>query len=406
MAIDPNILLVNTVPDINQALLKGVQTAQSIQGMQQAAALQPYRQQLLQAQVSALPMELEQQKLANQQAVLKMRVQGAAIAANQAYKYMVNNDLEGLKKFASTTPLLMSDDRDELLKKIDAGDVNGILNDILTARNAGYDLGFLERPKAEADTRTSLQKNIEEAGFKRGTAEYQAAIRQQLAKSSGTQVVVNPAQQDLPESVRKNIDAAVERSGAAELESANMLDLSNRIASTKFGPTGVFATAKDFFVDAVGGTDQETQLRKEFLKLRNSEVVKALPPGPATDKDIAIFAEGFEKATAAPERLQSFLRGAAKLRTIESQVNAAKADWLQNNKSLQRSKADFTAGSYDVKSGNSFLDLQKRIVNDINSQYFGAPSQTQQATPAAGAIQAPAISTQGFSLLKSRPAGQ
>lgn len=197
MPINPNILLTNTVPDTGQALLRGIQSAQAIQSMQQATALQPYRQQLLQAQISALPMELENQKLANQQAMLKMRVQGAAMAANQAYKYMVNNDLEGLKKFASTTPLLMSDDRDELLKKIDANDVNGILNDLITTRNAGYDLGFLERPKAESDTRTSLQKNIEEAGFKRGTAEYQAAIRQQLEKSSGTQVSIQMPEQKM-----------------------------------------------------------------------------------------------------------------------------------------------------------------------------------------------------------------
>ena len=54
MAIDPNILLQRTVPDVGSALLRGLQGVQAIQSMQQAAAEAPLRQQILETQAEAL----------------------------------------------------------------------------------------------------------------------------------------------------------------------------------------------------------------------------------------------------------------------------------------------------------------------------------------------------------------
>ena len=51
MAIDPNILLQRTVPDVGSALLRGLQGVQAIQSMQQAAAEAPLRQQALEQSI-------------------------------------------------------------------------------------------------------------------------------------------------------------------------------------------------------------------------------------------------------------------------------------------------------------------------------------------------------------------
>jgi hypothetical protein len=208
-----------------------------------------------------------------------------------------------------------------------------------------------------------------------------------MAKPRGTQVTVTQGMQDLPAAVQTKINDLYDGAAKSELSSSNYLDLANRIGATQFGTSGVAAQVKDFFVNAVGGDDAETVLRQEFTRARNSEVIKAMPPGPQTDKDVAIFSEGIEKAWASPQRLQAFLRGAAKVESIQSQINTAKADWLSTNRSLSRAKEAFTSGNYDVAKGESFLDLQRRIVkaqNEIFSQQSMFPVTPQSPRPRQG----------------------
>lgn len=453
MAINPNILLTPATADIGNTLIKGFQTgqqlAQSYQQARQEAELQPMRQRLLQAQLSqaeaqaaGAPAEAEARRIANEQAIMKMRVQGAAMAIPDVLKYIQNNDLQGLESWAAQTPLLMDDDKAELIQNAKAGNVNGILQDVYNVRESAYNFGIFERPKEESvsikpitDPSTGQQKfgRFDAQGNFLGVVEGAAPPER---KAATTQVVVNQGAQDLPANVLKNIDDAVSSSANLQLEAGKLTDLADRIAGTQFATSGVAAQLKDFFVNSVGGSDQETVLRQEFTRLRNSQVVKSLPPGPATDKDIAIFAEGFEKATASPERLQQFLRGAAKLQIIESRLNEAKADWWSNNRSLSRAKESFQAGQYEVNQGESFLDLQKRIVEEQNNIFseqakqrflFPQGQQPQPQGPSAldagllkpfvsgsqpASIQAGTASqatpsiTSGFTLRGSRPAGQ
>ena len=85
--------------------------------------------------------------------------------------------------------------------------------------------------------------------------------------------------------------------------------------------------------------------------------------------------------------MQAFLRGAAKVESIQSQINAAKADWLSTNRSLSRAKEAFTSGEYDVARGESFLDLQRRIVksqNEIFSQQSMFPVSPKSPKPKQG----------------------
>lgn len=195
MAIDPNILLQRTTPDIGQALLSGIQTAAGIKQLQQNAAEQPYREQLLKAQAEAAPVAVEAQRLQNLTTQQKLTVQGAALAAQQAVPYLQSGDMTGLRNFLSGTNLLDEQDKAEMLGKIDANDLQGILSDVSGAIGTAQQLGIFEVPKTAADTRTSLQRNLEAAGFVPGTPEYQRAVAQQMSKPTGTQVTLQMPEQ-------------------------------------------------------------------------------------------------------------------------------------------------------------------------------------------------------------------
>jgi subtilisin family serine protease len=65
-----------------------------------------------------------------------------------------------------------------------------------------------------------------------------------------------------------------------------MNDLANRIEG--LGGYGAASRLGEFAKSTIGAEGYETSLRQEYTRVRNSAAIKALPPGPATDKDIAM----------------------------------------------------------------------------------------------------------------------
>lgn len=420
MAIDPNIPLMARGIDLGQVLTTGLQSAQSIMAMQQMQEearrrrlMAPYEEQLAKLKLEAAPIELEEKRLSNQEKMQLMGVRGNYMMAQKLTPLIGQGKYDEALKIAEKSKLFADEQaKKNTISMLQNKDVEGLLYSIAAAESDALRFGVI-KPTESTDVRTALEKNAEAAGFTPGTPEFRQFVREQMAKPRGTQVTVTQGMQDLPAAVQTKINDLYEASSKSELDSANYLDLANRIGATQFGTSGVAAQVKDFFVNAVGGTDAETVLRQEFNKARNSQVIKSLPPGPSTDKDISIFSEGFEKATASPERLQAFLRGAAKVQAIDSQIAAAKADWLSTNRSLSRAKEAFTSGNYDVAKGESFLDLQRRIVkgqNEIFSLSTAVPGTNVVPPPiptgaAPAAMPAPAAPP-GFTIRRVRQIGQ
>jgi hypothetical protein len=381
-------------PDIGGAITRGLQGAQSLLAMRQMMEererqkrLAPYEEQLAKLKLEAAPIELEAQRLSNQEKMQLMGIRGNYMAAQKLQPLIAQGKYDEAAQIAEKSKLFSDDQtKQTVVSMLKNRDTAGLVSAITSAENDALNFGVIKQKEA-ADVRTALEKNAEAAGFTPGTPEFRQFVRDQLAKPRGTQVTVTQGMQDLPAAVQTKINDLYDGAAKSELSSSNYLDLANRIGATQFGTSGVAAQVKDFFVNAVGGDDAETVLRQEFTRARNSEVIKAMPPGPQTDKDVAIFSEGIEKAWASPQRLQAFLRGAAKVESIQSQINTAKADWLSTNRSLSRAKEAFTSGDYDVAPGESFLDLQRRIVksqNEIFSQQSMFPVTPQSPRPRQG----------------------
>lgn len=190
MAIDPNILLQNVAPDTGQALLRGFSMGDAIRKQREEAALQPLRQQVLEAQVAALPAQAQTTKISNEVALQKMQVQGAAILAQRALPLIQSGRMDELKALVQGTNLVNEQDKMDALSKITANDRQGLLLDAVGVLGTAQQMGIMAAPKEEADTRTSLEKNLIAAGLTPGTPEFQAAALQNINKPSGTSVTL------------------------------------------------------------------------------------------------------------------------------------------------------------------------------------------------------------------------
>jgi hypothetical protein len=174
---------------------------------------------------------------------------------------------------------------------------------------------------------------------------------------------------EVPADTKKLINESAVAAATSRQSAGQFNDLAKRLEA-EGGGYGVFSSASDFLKRGVGFQGGITQLRQEYTRLRNTAAIKSLPPGPATDKDIALALRGFPSETASASDLSSFLRGMAKLQDIDASINNAKTDWLTNNNgSLARAKTTFVAGDYAAKAGENFNDFSTRIIDDVTKKY-------------------------------------
>lgn len=144
--------------------------------------------------------------------------------------------------------------------------------------------------------------------MKRGTPGYSSATEKQIYGAS---------------------DAYVDENAAAE----SYFDLAQRYEQAQGKlMSGTAGTMAEWLKEQTGNQDEFTLLRKDWSKVKASEVVKNLPPGAASDSDIALALEGFLPTNADPKSVASFLRGVAKMRKLNAEYNAFKADYLSETK--------------------------------------------------------------------------
>jgi hypothetical protein len=180
---------------------------------------------------------------------------------------------------------------------------------------------------------------------------------------------------DVPADTRKLINESAVTAATSKQSADQFNDLAKRLEA-EGGGYGVFSSASDFLKKGAGFQGGMTQLRQEYIRLRNTAAIKSLPPGPATDRDIALALKGFPGENASAGDLSSFLRGMAKLQDIDAAVGNAKTDWLaQNNGVLTRAKNTFVAGDYSTKPGETFNDFTQRVTAEVSKKY----SPTQQS---------------------------
>jgi hypothetical protein len=126
-------------------------------------------------------------------------------------------------------------------------------------------------------------------------------------------------------------------------------------------PSGATATFSEF-IKGLGGTqDEQTELRRRLAKVRLSEALKYLPPGPATDRDVQEAFKGVPKETASPRQVKMFLRGAAKMAAIDAEFEQFKSNYISENENTKKLltawKEAIEAG--EVASLGNLIDMSR-----------------------------------------------
>lgn len=192
-------------------------------------------------------------------------------------------------------------------------------------------------------------------------AKTDAEIRKLNAEALKMELEANrPQGTEIDADARKIMNTATDGAVSSLLLSDQADNLAT--AFDKIKPaSGWTGNALELLKKATGGQDKFTSLKQEYVKLRNTDVLKNLPPGVASDKDIEIALRAFPDELANPDQISSFLKGTAKLNRYAADVNRAKAEWVNQNGSLGPARSDFTANKIPVKKGTNFLDFSATI---------------------------------------------
>jgi len=94
---------------------------------------------------------------------------------------------------------------------------------------------------------------------------------------------------------------------------------------------GGAGAAYEFLKEATGSEDAVSELKRKYLKIRASQLVKNLPPGAASEKDVQLALSGFPKSTANAGTMASFMRGLSKLQRFEADYSNFRSGYLSEN---------------------------------------------------------------------------
>jgi hypothetical protein len=172
----------------------------------------------------------------------------------------------------------------------------------------------------------------------------QIALAGQLASQMSTEVTQAQAQErldiqrlateqrktELGRADLKYIRDAEDSADKAATMVPTLLNMANEYSKLK--PTGGwFGTAMEAWKDFVGGQDAVSRVKTKFDQVQNSNIIASLPPGLASDKDIAMASKGFMDSTWNPDEIEQYLRGQAKLSAFLAEKNSAKAEYVSAN---------------------------------------------------------------------------
>jgi len=171
--------------------------------------------------------------------------------------------------------------------------------------------------------------------------------------------------------------SASSRAGSANRLATNLEQLTKNI------PSGFRSQVQESIKGFLGEQDLVTLLRTEAQALRIGTAVANLPPGPASDKDVALVLSGTLDANADPKTLAEYARGIAKLAQMESRFHSDQAAWINKYRDVGGYLDHITLRNYNDK----IAYINDRFTQDIPSgfstftDYALALSSKQNLTP-------------------------
>lgn len=207
-----------------------------------------------------------------------------------------------------------------------------------------------EAKKAEA----MIAKTNAEAGK---VALEAAEIKMKLAAESSDYAKLGEQGKKL---VNDAVDASINSANLAEQYGTLAGEIEQEITSAGSGAAAAEKIKKIF-----GNQDNISRLRLDFKRMKNSAVLKMLPPGVASDKDIEIAQGAFPEETDNPELIANFLRTMERLQRAEAINNRNRSEWVERVGSLGEAKRDILIGEKAIPSGTSFIDYTTGVIEQL-----------------------------------------
>ena len=245
-----------------------------------------------------------------------------------------------------------------------------VLEAALKAQKGPSEVSKSESDAAKAKIEAEFAPQVAQAGLGKTLAETKNTLNQitdranrlgldkdKLASEMQLKIEeMNRKGTDLDPDAKKIINTAMADSAVAMRYSGKLNDLASRVLQAGGGAGGKTTLGK-YFADITGSQDEWNQIRNEYVRIKNQQAIKNLPPGPASTPDMILAQKGLPPETANAEYIASFLRGMAQLSSIDSSIKAAEADWVNSSGSLGRPKRDIKVQGMIVPAGTSFNEF-------------------------------------------------
>ena len=171
---------------------------------------------------------------------------------------------------------------------------------------------------------------------------------------------ISDKQGEIPESARTIVNQSADALFSARSRAQNAASLAEKFEQVY--SQGLLTRAGDAIGNVFGSQGASQRLRQEYERLANSETIKALPPGTATEKEFAVIRAGFPAANAPPSAVRDFLKSLERLSRYDEAYQDARGQWAAANGQLGPSRRDFTIDEIQVPRGTTFANFARQYL--------------------------------------------
>ena len=229
-------------------------------------------------------------------------------------------------------------------------------------------------PTAERTARAGARQAEATATTTEAQAGVAAEAARKRAEVEKIYAEISDKQGEIPESARTIVNQSADALFAARSRAQNAASLAEKFDQVY--SQGTFTRAGDIIGNVVGSQGASQRLRQEYERLANSETIKALPPGTATEKEFAVIRAGFPAANAPPSAVRDFLKSLERLSRYDEAYQDARGQWAAANGQLGPSRRDFTIDGIQVPRGTTFANFAREYLGAVQDRIAGQEAES------------------------------
>ena len=220
---------------------------------------------------------------------------------------------------------------------------------------------------------TKARGNVGDASRAAGMSELDKEAKKAATQKVLADIGIDAAKMaQLPTGTAKKIETLTDEIGVEDLNSADIKNIVAEAGVVVDG-SGAVSLIGDKVDTVLGSRDELAKLRTKFNKIINIGVMNSLPPGAASENDVAIARQGFPPAGAEKAEIVAYLEAAGRISVAKSRYKSMRIKFLSENFTEGKASKDFSIDGKQVKKGETFIDFAKRTRNDLDTATTNDP---------------------------------